>query len=132
MKKTRKLKGKLADSPAAATPASITKKSTPETRSVAIQPETKASPTAGSRVSLEFVKPDARQVFVAGSFNQWKPESTPLVRAADGRWTGEVAVKPGRYEYLFVVDGNWLPDPKAMEAVQNPFGGTNSVMQVSE
>jgi hypothetical protein len=36
----------------------------------------------------------------------------------------------GRHEYLFVVDGQWLPDPKAKESVQNPFGGRNSVLVV--
>jgi hypothetical protein len=132
MKKTRKLKAKPADSRAGAAPSAIAQKSKSETLPAAVVPEAKVHPVTGSRVALEFLKPDARQVFVAGSFNQWKPDSTPLVRAGDGRWAGEVTVKPGRYEYLFVVDGEWLPDPSAMETVQNPFGGTNSVMLVSE
>jgi hypothetical protein len=50
----------------------------------------------------------------------------------DGRWEGDLAVGAGRYEYLFVVDGQWLPDPNAKETVQNPFGGRNSVLTVSE
>ena len=90
-----------------------------------------ASPKA-NRVSLELTKPDAKHVFVAGSFNEWKPEKTPLERLGDGRWAGDLAVKPGRHEYLFVVDGHWLPDPTAKESVQNPFGGWNSVLVVSE
>ena len=69
---------------------------------------------------------------MAGSFNEWKPEKTPLARVGDGRWAGELAVKPGRHEYLFVVDGQWLPDPAAKESVQNPFGGRNSLLVVSE
>jgi len=85
-----------------------------------------------NRVSLELIKPEAKNVFVAGSFNEWKPENTPLMRVGDGRWAGALAVKPGRHEYLFVVDGQWLPDPNAKESVQNPFGGRNSVLVVSE
>ena len=85
-----------------------------------------------NRVSLEFVKPDAKSVCVAGSFNGWKPESTPLVRGTNGSWVGNLTVKPGRHEYLFVVDGQWVPDPKARETVQNPYGGKNSVLIVSE
>jgi hypothetical protein len=85
----------------------------------------------GNRVSLELVKPDAKNVYVAGSFNEWKPERTPLAPRGNGRWAGDLAVKPGRHEYLFVVDGQWLPDPNAKESVQNPFGGTNSVLVVS-
>lgn len=84
------------------------------------------------RVSFELVKPGAKSVFVAGSFNDWKPEQAPLAPAGNGRWTGDVALKPGRHEYLFVVDGQWIPDPNAKESVQNPFGGRNSILGVSE
>jgi len=84
-----------------------------------------------NRILLEFVKPDAKQVCVAGSFNEWKPESTPLSLKSNGCWVGNFAVKPGRHEYLFVVDGQWMPDPNAQESVQNPFGGKNSVLIVS-
>jgi 1,4-alpha-glucan branching enzyme len=84
------------------------------------------------RVVLEHVSPTAKQVFVAGSFNNWQPEQTPLVPAGDGRWAGDLKVGPGRHEYLFVVDGRWLPDPNAKESVENPFGGRKSVLAVSE
>ncbi len=103
----------------------------PPSRIVSNEPA-KAEPRGTSRVSLEFLKPGARQVCVAGSFNGWKPETTPLLHAGDGRWVGEVPVKPGRHEYLFVVDGQWLPDPNAKETVSNPYGGRNSVLIVSE
>ena len=92
-----------------------------------VKPAKAVQPT----VSLEFVKPGAKQVAVAGSFNDWKPERTPLAQIGNGRWVGDLAVKPGRHEYLFVVDGQWLPDPNAKENVQNPFGGRNSVLIVS-
>jgi|ERR1019366_3228871 1,4-alpha-glucan branching enzyme len=92
----------------------------------------KAETPKPPQVVLELVKPDARQVFVAGSFNNWQPERTPLVAAGNGRWTGDLKVAPGRYEYLFVVDGQWLPDPNAKQTVANPFGGRNSVLMVSE
>ena len=85
-----------------------------------------------ARVSLELVEPAAQQVYVAGSFNGWKPETTPLMALGNGRWKGDLKLGPGRYEYLFVVDGQWRPDPNARETVQNPFGGRNSVVMVSE
>ena len=85
-----------------------------------------------TRVAIELVKPEAKTVSVAGSFNGWKPEQTPLIRTGNGRWVGDLSVDPGRYEYLFVVDGQWVPDPNARESVQNPFGGKNSVLIVSE
>jgi hypothetical protein len=84
-----------------------------------------------SHVSLELVRPEAKKVCVAGSFNGWKPDSLPLVRQGNGHWVGDLTVNPGKYEYLFVVDGQWMPDPNAKESVQNPFGGKNSILTVS-
>jgi 1,4-alpha-glucan branching enzyme len=85
-----------------------------------------------ARVVLEIVSPAAKQVQVAGSFNEWNPERTPLAPASNGRWTSNLLLGPGRHEYLFVVDGQWIPDPNARESVNNPFGGRNSVLKVAE
>ena len=92
----------------------------------------KAAAPPPPRVVLELVNPAAKRVFVAGSFNNWQPEQTPLAPAGNGRWAGGLKVGPGRHEYLFVVDGQWLPDPNAKESVENPFGGRNSVLTVAE
>jgi hypothetical protein len=43
----------------------------------------------------------------------------------------EAFLAPGTYEYCLVVDGQWIPDPLARESVPNPFGGRNSVLNVS-
>jgi hypothetical protein len=83
------------------------------------------------KARLELVKPEAKSVCVAGSFNDWNPAKTPLARTEDGKWVGELTGISGRHEYLFVVDGQWLPDPNAQESVQNPFGGRNSVLVAS-
>ena len=86
-------------------------------------------PTPG-RVSFELVKPEAKNVYVAGDFNDWQPDRVPLVPMGNGRWVRDLTIKPGRHEYLFVVDGQWMPDPNAKESVQNPFGGWNSILGV--
>jgi 1,4-alpha-glucan branching enzyme len=96
-------------------------------KSDAVKPEALKTET----VSFELVQPGAHRVCVAGSFNDWKPESSPLAPLENGRWAGDLAIKPGRYEYLFVVDGQWVLDPNAKESVQNPFGGRNSILGVS-
>jgi 1,4-alpha-glucan branching enzyme len=121
--------------PAAAKPELIKPKilepDTVKSRSVRIATIAPVTARPGT-VSFELVKPGAKQVYVAGSFNNWKPETSPLIPKDDGRWVGDMAIKPGRYEYLFVVDGQWVPDPNAKETVQNPFGGLNSILGVSE
>ena len=57
---------------------------TPAAKPEAAKPE---APKA-NRISLELIKPEAKHVCVAGSFNEWKPERTPLVARGHGRWAG--------------------------------------------
>lgn len=109
---------------------SVPKPATPKLELGKAAPATPPGPKP-AHVCLEFQDPGAKTVCVAGSFNEWKPEKAPLLRKSNGLWVGDVLVPPGRYEYLFVVDGQWVPDPNANETVQNPFGGKNSVLTVS-
>jgi 1,4-alpha-glucan branching enzyme len=82
-------------------------------------------------VRVEFKHPTAEVVAIAGSFNDWHPGATQMVALGEGRWLKELVLPPGTYEYLFVADGQWLPDPLATKTVSNPFGGLNSVFEVS-
>jgi 1,4-alpha-glucan branching enzyme len=78
---------------------------------------------------LEFT--DAEHVYVCGDFNDWHPTSLRMIGSADdGLWEKRLTLPPGRYEYKFVVDGNWLHDPDARENVFNIFGSLNSVVEV--
>jgi hypothetical protein len=79
---------------------------------------------------LEFNHPCAGEVCIAGSFNDWHPAAMPMVSLGDGKWRKELTLPPGRYEYRFVVDGQWMDDPTAKETVPNPFGGFNAVLVV--
>ena len=94
-------------------------------------PSTPPPGSAGrDKVSLEFFQPQAREIFVAGTFNEWSPLATPLTPQGDGKWVAELSLGPGKYEYRFVVDGVWTDDPLSSESAPNPFGGFNSVLQV--
>ena len=88
-------------------------------------------PPVEVEVRLEFTRPVASTVFVAGTFNEWHPAVTPMIPIAEGRWFKQLRLLPGRYEYCLVVDGEWMPDPLAAESVPNPFGGLNSVLHVA-
>jgi 1,4-alpha-glucan branching enzyme len=79
---------------------------------------------------FELVRPEARAVFVTGSFNDWHPTTFPMIGGDNGKWVKELTLPPGRHEYLFVVDGVWVEDPAASDQVTNPYGGTNSVVFV--
>lgn len=80
-------------------------------------------------VHFELHAPGAREVYLAGSFDGWRPTSLPLFRMDNGIWVKELVLEPGDYEYLFVVDGVWTADPGA-PTVPNPFGGQNSRISV--
>ncbi len=82
-------------------------------------------------VRIEFHHEQAQAVFIAGTFNEWRPDTSPMIRLGEGRWVKELVLSPGRYEYLFVVDGVWVCDPSAREQVPNPHGGHNSVLIVA-
>jgi len=88
-------------------------------------------PPSASLVTVRFVlvAPEARQVSLAGTFNQWNTQVTPLVRAgATGVWTATLTLPAGQHQYAFVVDGaRWVPDPGA-PAVDDGFGRRNSVL----
>ena len=82
------------------------------------------------RILFEFTSLTAESVAIAGTFNEWKPNATPMIALGEGRWAKDLALPPGDYEYCLVVDGQWTPDPNAAETVPNPFGGVNSVRKV--
>lgn len=81
-------------------------------------------------IRIEFHDDQAQAIFIAGTFNEWSATATPLLATGGGHWMKELMLPPGRYEYLFVVDGEWRPDPGAAEQVLNPYGTYNSVLAV--
>jgi Carbohydrate-binding module 48 (Isoamylase N-terminal domain) len=102
---------------------------------VAVPPTQTASLSSGSEpkvfVRLVFVQSTARSVSVAGDFNGWNPAQTKLERADGGVWTVTIPLKPGRYEYMFVVNGKqWIADPLAAEDAGDGFGSQNAVLDV--
>ena len=89
---------------------------------------------AGDSVYVRFVlyAPTARRVAVAGTFNQWDQNASPLARVgAGGVWTITLALPQGHHQYAFVVDGaRWVPDPAA-PGVDDGFGRRNSMVAVT-
>ena len=77
------------------------------------------------KVEFSLLAPDAKSVFIAGDFNQWKLSSHPLRQDKKGSWKISLALNPGQYEYRFFVDGQWQNDPHCSSFVENPFGTLN-------
>ena len=118
-----------ASKPAPATAAPLPQ---PPTQSAPPKSPEKAAAAAPKTRSVSFAlhKPDAKRVSLCGEFNGWSPTATPMKRHDDGRWETTVALAPGRYQYKFLVDGDWLLDPAAQKNVPNEHGSLNSVIEV--
>ncbi len=83
-------------------------------------------------VTLALVAPDASSVTVAGDFNGWAPARHALHdQDGNGVWTITLDLPSGRYEYMFVVDGEtWIADPMAQGYSPDSFGGRNAVLEL--
>ena len=114
------------------------KAKTPKTAATNTKKTTAAKPAAATKaqasvpaIEFKLAAPDAKEVFLAGDFNDWNPTEYRLRRYKDGIYKKKLQLKPGRYQYLFRVDGEWRPDPEHSERIANPFGSENSVITVS-
>lgn len=87
-----------------------------------------------TRQGLLFVQPMSvgSDVSVAGSFNNWSPD-THRLRRNDALGVLELCVPlaPGRYTYRLVIDGRWCSDAFNPGTEVNPFGEHNSVAEVT-
>lgn len=85
------------------------------------------------RLLIVFHDDAAKSVSVAGDFNGWEQNATPLQRNGSGLWSTDIVVPAaGRFEYKFIVNGqHWIEDPgNGMKAPDN-YGGLNSVVVIA-
>lgn len=88
--------------------------------------------TTKKRVTFVCDAPTAKKASVAGSFNDWSTSKHAMEkRKTDGCFACSVSLRPGHYEYKFVLNGTqWITDPKAKEYCPDGQGGMNGVLQV--
>ena len=77
-----------------------------------------------------YFAPEAKEVCLAGSFNQWMDKDLFLKKDQAGTWKTSLPLGQGRYEYRFIVDGNWANAQDQSESVPNSFGTWNTVLQI--
>jgi len=82
-----------------------------------------------STFSLE--APNAKEVAIGGDFNKWNAKAHPMKKGETGMWKKMIMLPPGRYEYKFLVDGQWRNDPKNEQACPNCFGSQNNILLIS-
>lgn len=87
-------------------------------------------PAKTIEVAFVFESNEARTVALAGDFNNWSKDAAHLARE-NGLWKVTLSLKPGRYQYAFVVDGKkFVPDAKK-PVVDDGFGNKNSIMDLA-
>ncbi len=84
------------------------------------------------KVNFTMVAPEAPNVFLVGDFNSWDISSHPLKKASKGNWKTSIKLIPGRYEYRFLVDGEWQNDPNCTTFVPNSYGSENCVLTLKD
>lgn len=78
----------------------------------------------------------AKNVFMAGSFNDWKMYDPPFKMKWDsiGKYFFLIILKlePGLYKFKFIVDGEWFL-PKSIKSIEvDPLGGKLGLFRVVE
>jgi hypothetical protein len=96
-------------------------------------PDTPSICSAEVQFSLRIGDNKAHTVAIAGDFNGWSPQANLLEDPdGDGIWTATLDLEPGRYEYMFVLDGEkWFPDPNALRYVKDGFGNKNAILEIN-
>ncbi len=75
--------------------------------------------------------PEDAMVQIAGDFNGWAPESLHLTHSQDKPlWQKALWLRQGSYQYKYLVDGHWVPDPVNAKTDDDLFGGVNSIINV--
>jgi len=99
----------------------------------------------GKKIKFTYYAPEAKEVCIAGDFNDWDTCSLPMKKGRDGLWEAEIQLSPNCYEYKLLADGCWVEgisctvevdgggdlDILGSEMVFNPLGTQNGVLRIS-
>ncbi len=99
---------------------------------LAAAPAAYASTAASHLVWFKF-RPEAKctTVAVAGSFNGWNKDASPMSLQADGRtWQASLPLSPGVYQFKYVLNGTTWVDAPGLPEQSDGNGNVNSVLVV--
>jgi len=74
--------------------------------------------------------PEAKEVYLAGDFNDWKLDSSSQMHFDNGVWRKRMNLGQGKHRYRFVIDGKWIEDINNPVKEMNPFGSTDSLIEI--
>lgn len=74
--------------------------------------------------------PEAKEVVISGSFNNWRTGEVFMKNTGRGVWEVELDLPPGKYLYKYIIDGRWAEDTRNDLREPDGTGGSNSVVFV--
>jgi len=84
----------------------------------------------GNVAEFRFFRPRAKQVCIAGDFNNWRPSQIRMHRDEGGYWRSVIHLPPGTFKFRYWADGEWFTDFAAFGVEYGPFG-FDSIVQIS-
>ncbi|HUV51073.1 MAG TPA: glycogen-binding domain-containing protein [Anaerolineae bacterium] len=82
------------------------------------------------RITFTLNNPDAEEVVLMGDFNNWNNKEYRMKKYEGGVWKKMVMLTPGKCEYKFLVDGQWILDPNNDHKCSNCFGTYNNILVI--
>lgn len=87
--------------------------------------------TSLKEVSFHIFAPKAKEVYVAGDFNNWRIDAVNKMRRdRSGKWVVSLNLNPGKYHYQFFIDGKWRKDPDNPKRETDSKGKTSSLLEL--
>ncbi len=83
-------------------------------------------------VTIKVSAPEAKEVYLAGEFNNWKLDENSRMEHTNGCWSKCLSLNSGKYRYRFVIDGNWTADPANPLSQLNPYGTADSLLEINK
>jgi chromosome partitioning protein len=84
-----------------------------------------------TEVVFSVFAPEAKEVYIAGDFNNWKMDNNSRMTQDHGNWRKKVNLIFGKYHYRFVIDGKWTEDPNNPVKEVNPYGESDSLLDIA-
>ncbi len=88
---------------------------------------------AACRVTFKYNNEEkAQSAVLAGEFNGWSLQETPMKKLKDGSFSATLSLPAGQsYRFRYVLDGGvWVNDTDADGYAPNEYGEANSVITI--
>lgn len=80
------------------------------------------------KITFKYRNSEAKEVKLAGDFNDWKSQT--MTKRGKQDWLVNLQLSPGKYNYKFIVDGSWTKDPRNAKSQTDNYGSEHSIIEV--